>query len=202
MIRTLLAGAALAALSAGTAAALPITYTLAGTGTLNVGGTFYDGAWEIVATGDTDAVSPAGGDFVFASNAVTATLSAGDGALFTEIVEPLWAAQGGSDVGFAADPDGLGVIETGIVARAAGGFAYDLASDFGPFTADYFGGPIGVDSLSTAAGIFDPSTADVAEATFTAVVDGAEVPLPAPAALLVAGLGALAAARRRRRAAA
>ncbi len=120
LIRTLLAGAAL---SAGTAFALPVTRTPSGIGLPEVDGTLYEGAWEIVTTGDTDAVSSAGGDFGFTSN----TPSAGDGAPLTEIVEPLWVGQAGTDVGFAADPDGTGVVGTsvaasgGILRRPSGG---------------------------------------------------------------------------------
>jgi len=56
LIRTLPAGAAL---SAGTAFALPVTRTPSGIGLPEVDGTLYEGAWEIVTAGGTDAVSSA-----------------------------------------------------------------------------------------------------------------------------------------------
>ncbi|MEM1316618.1 MAG: hypothetical protein AAGI51_18820 [Pseudomonadota bacterium] len=182
------------ALSAAPAWALPVTYLFTGTAEVTVGAAAFPGGFEIVATGDTDGISPAGGDFMFVSNLVTATLSVGDGALLTAFDEPIWVARTGEVLGLIADPIGDAAnTALATVGPAFGG--YDLDTDAGPVTTALSFTSL-ADGFSTAAGVaaFGGTGAVL---TIEARVKEAVVPLPPGALLLPAALMAFAAARRR-----
>lgn len=180
--------AAAFALLAQSAVAATVTYTIEGSGTFYIGATAYSGNFLIDATGDTTEIASTPGGQM---QAVSATLSVGDGALVTELSQPLWMTSAGGIVTLAYLP-GAGF--PGFIALSSIDLSdYVLGDRVGPSdSALIFAGGF----FSTAAGTVSVGALDRG-LTFTA----APVPLPATAGTLLLGLAVLGVLRRRRAAA-
>jgi hypothetical protein len=184
-----IAGALLLALTPAATRATPISYVWSGAGTFSIGGSSYTGDFVLTADGDTSAVSPAGGDFFFASNSVTATLSVGSGALSVTLAEPVWVGVLPSLnlIGFLADASSGGANSQFLGVNGAFS-SYALGAALAPvaltsYNGLFFAGPTG--QFTTSAGLWTGAT-DIGPYTFTATL--APVPLPAALPLFASGL--------------
>lgn len=180
------------------ASAVPVSYVWSGSGTFTIDGADYSGGFQLDLSGDTDFVSPAGSSFLFATNAVTGTISVGDGALVAELNETAWFGALGQSMGLLADPVtilGVSLVQTEFSGAGPdiAGYRLNVSSVVAPVVLGFAG------SIATTAGAW---TAFANGGASTLITTVAAVPLPQPLLLSFAALIGLSLVSLRRRAAA
>jgi hypothetical protein len=183
--------AVVGALSAGTAAAMPIAYVFTGTGTGTLGGTAFDGSFTVTENADTSTVTSSSeylnvaSSATFVSGSLSATLTGTENLVIDN-------PGGGGFIGFGQFPNVAVEAMTGAAFET-----YDLTTAL----------PLTTGGLSVAAATFNTSAGDLSFASITALsfqaITGTQTSVPEPATLGMLGLGfaALGALGRRRRAA-